>query len=118
MARNFAEVEKFNDPYTIAGVIKKICDKMPVPVVPYSAYAVLMEYMKNKEPREHVHFLKEFVKNELPELNCRLFSFLVSFLKRVSEVQEANKMTEYNLAVVFGPTFVRPKSYSMEHLKE
>lgn len=47
-----------------------------------------------------------------------MFSFIIGFLYRVSEFKDENKMTAYNLAVVFGPCFLRPEVYSMEDLVE
>ena len=47
-----------------------------------------------------------------------MFVFAISFLYKVSTLQEFNKMTTYNIAVVFSPCFLRPEKYTMEDLTE
>lgn len=44
--------------------------------------------------------------------------FMLSFLAHVSKFKDINKMTSYNMAVVFAPCFLRPKQYTMEDFKE
>lgn len=47
-----------------------------------------------------------------------MFMFITTFLARVANYQEYNKMTAYNIAVVFGPCFLRPEKYTMEDIPE
>lgn len=36
-------VEDYPDPFAIAGVIKKILDKMPIPLIPFNLYKPMLE---------------------------------------------------------------------------
>lgn len=47
LGRQFSLVESYPDGYVLSGVLKKIFDKMPVPVVPFSMYKTLMEGIKS-----------------------------------------------------------------------
>jgi hypothetical protein len=50
-------------------------------------------------------------------VNQKVFLLLVAFLKRkIIANQAQNKMNAYNLAVVFGPCFFRPKEYDLQDL--
>lgn len=43
--------------------------------------------------------------------------YTTAFMKQgIIKYQEENKMSSYNLAVVFGPCFFRPKQYSLQDL--
>lgn len=44
--------------------------------------------------------------------------FMSTFLSRVAQYNETNRMTAYNLSVVFGPCFLRPEKYTQEDLLE
>ena len=53
----------------------------------------------------------------MPKIHREVLTYMISFLKRgIILHQEHNKMSAYNLAVVFGPCFFRPKIYRLEDL--
>ena len=41
------------------------------------------------------------------------FKYLMNFLYKLSQEQEVNKMTPINIALIFGPNVLRPKSESV-----
>ena len=50
-------------------------------------------------------------------VNNKVFTLLAVFLHDYVISQEAyNKMSAYNLAVIFGPCFFRPKEYDLKDL--
>ena len=50
-------------------------------------------------------------------MNQRVLLFMIAFLKKgIIAYQEENKMSAYNLAVVFGPCFFTPRVYSLQDL--
>lgn len=102
------------DAYAIAGVIKKIFDKMPAPVIPSSFYNFAI-----KEKRGIIS-LEEFRTKleEIPKLNYKTLVMITSFLTRVAQFKEDNKMPAYNLSVVFAPSFLRPEVYTMNDYLE
>lgn len=69
------------------------------------------------DQQSRVPYLKESLK-ELPQINQRIFSLIIGFLMFVSTFKEQNKMTTYNLSVVFAPCFLRPEVYTIEALHE
>lgn len=55
--------------------------------------------------------------NEMEYSNHKTFVLLLVFLTDyVVSQQEYNKMSSYNLAVIFGPCFFRPKEYDLKDL--
>lgn len=51
------------------------------------------------------------------KINRIVLFYTTAFLKKgIIIYQENNKMSAYNLAVVFGPCFFRPKQYRLEDL--
>jgi len=44
----------------------------------------------------------------MPALHLKTLSYLISHLGKVSEAHEENSMSVSNLAIVFGPTLLRP----------
>ena len=50
-------------------------------------------------------------------INHKVFVLLAMFLiDYIIQFKDYNKMTAYNLAVVFGPCFFRPKQYDLKDL--
>ena len=45
----------------------------------------------------------------MPAINHRMFFVITGFLLHVSDYKQKNLMNTYNLAVVFGPNFIRPE---------
>lgn len=55
--------------------------------------------------------------NKMPQLNREVLIYTLAFLKRgILSYVEQNKMPAYNLSVVFGPCFFRPKVYRLDDL--
>lgn len=40
-------MEEYPDAYAVAGMIKKILDKMPVPLIPFNLYQPIIESFKS-----------------------------------------------------------------------
>lgn len=55
-----------------------------------------------------VQKLRELLKR-LPHANISTLKYIVRHLRRVSELEQDNKMSASNLGIVFGPTLMRPK---------
>jgi Rho GTPase-activating protein 1 len=103
------------DPYAIAGVIKKIFDKMPMPLIPTWFYDFAVRERRGKISVEEFRERME----QLPAVNYKTLVFITGFLTRVALFQKDSKMTSYNLAVVFAPSFLRPEVYNLnDYIKE
>lgn len=57
-----------------------------------------------------------FVVNHLPEANRRVLKMLTRHLNKVSALGKENLMNPKNMAIVFGPTLLRPKTETAETL--
>lgn len=61
-----------------------------------------------QEPRQRVHAVKDLIK-QLPKPNQDTMQVLFRHLKRVVENGEKNRMTYQSVAIVFGPTLLKPE---------
>lgn len=53
----------------------------------------------------------------MKQVHKKVLFYLIGFLKKgIVRFKEINKMSSYNLAVVFGPCLFRPQTYSVEDL--
>lgn len=102
----------------MAGIIKKVFDKMPNPLIPFDIYGKLIaKWREVKDGKKQIKMLSKCYK-KIPELNYRTFVFIVGFLSTISKYEQVNKMTTYNMAVVFAPCFFRPEKYTLDDFKE
>uniref|UniRef100_UPI00398E5316 active breakpoint cluster region-related protein-like n=1 Tax=Pristiophorus japonicus TaxID=55135 RepID=UPI00398E5316 len=97
------------DIHVVAGTLKLYLRELPEPLltdglIPSFVDAVALEQPVAKEKR------MTSLLNQLPQPNLNTFLYLMQHLKRVTEHEEVNKMTLHNLATVFGPSLLRPKS--------
>ena len=97
----------------VAGIFKKIFDKTPTNLISNAQYMeIIKEKLTNRDLK--VDFLKEvFAKSEY----LSLLSVVLTFMSYACSFQKENLMTEYNMAVVFTPCFLRPLVIDAEYLK-
>ncbi|KAF1495103.1 Rho GTPase-activating protein 12, partial [Megadyptes antipodes antipodes] len=68
----------------------------------------VIEVIIKQEPRQRVHAVKDLIK-QLPKPNQDTMQVLFRHLKRVVENGEKNRMTYQSVAIVFGPTLLKPE---------
>ena len=47
--RQYSQLDDYHDAYVLAGVVKKIFDRMPVPLIPFKMYRKLVDDMKSMQ---------------------------------------------------------------------
>jgi Rho GTPase-activating protein 1 len=70
---------------------------------------VFLAWEKDQQLRQ----VSILVMEKLPEDNYQILKYIISFLSRVMERADLNKMNAQNLAVVFGPNLVWSEVESM-----
>merc|ERR1712223_1499884 len=103
---------KWNDVNVVTSLLKSFFRKLPDPIFTTEMYNVFIEASKVEETHKRLNALRKLFR-ELPEVNYETLHHLVSHLVIVIEHCETNKMEIRNLAIVFGPTLVRPADDNM-----
>lgn len=98
---------RWNDVNVISSLMKSFFRKLPEPLVTSDLYGPLIEANKVEPEQARLNAIKRLV-DELPEAHYCTLRFLVGHLARVAAKSYANKMEARNLAIVFGPTLIRP----------
>ncbi|TPX35468.1 hypothetical protein SmJEL517_g02050 [Synchytrium microbalum] len=103
-----------NDVHVITGVIKSyLRDGIPTqsgrrePVCTYELYTSLINATRLDEWRDRMIAYQDLV-HDLPASNFATLKFLCDHLSLVAAHSAANRMPVKNLAIVFGPTLIRP----------
>ena len=92
--------------------MKKILNNLRNPIFNYKLYAEVINYQSQDE----MAFIKKVLKG-MEYVKNKVFILLVVFFNDyVIAQKDFNKMNAYNLAVVFGPCFFRPKEYDLKDL--
>ncbi|XP_077978683.1 rho GTPase-activating protein 21-like [Glandiceps talaboti] len=104
--------KRWNDINVVSSLLKLFFRKLPDPIVPSDQYAFFIEANRKDDPTTRMSFLRKLV-HELPPHHRETLQFLACHLKKVAENGNVNKMEARNLAIVFGPTLVRPAEESM-----
>ncbi|CAL8380466.1 unnamed protein product [Boreogadus saida] len=99
---------EWEDIHVITGALKLFFRELPEPLVPYGFYTDIMETVKMSDYCDKVDRLKCLVLN-IPPPSHDTLHFIFSHLQRVLEQSDANRMTTQNIAIVFGPTLMRPE---------
>ncbi|XP_060521020.1 rho GTPase-activating protein 8 isoform X2 [Cylas formicarius] len=102
----------FEDPHEAAVLLKKFLRDLKEPLLTYELYDEIVQFQSwNKD--EQLRQVSILVMEKLPEDNYKLLKYIISFLSRVMERSDLNKMNAQNLAVVFGPNLVWSELVSM-----
>ncbi|CAL1592836.1 unnamed protein product [Knipowitschia caucasica] len=124
-------------PHDISNVLKLYLRQLPEPILPFHLYNHLMGLAKeslhsdsgeescgpavgkgpelvdlgpdtNPEILNLIEKLKGLLK-QLPKANIATLRYIVRHLRRISELEDDNKMSPSNLGIVFGPSLMRPR---------
>ncbi|KAE8595861.1 hypothetical protein XENTR_v10015893 [Xenopus tropicalis] len=99
---------KWEDIHVITGALKMFFRELPEPLFTFSHFNDFVNAIK-QEPKLRVQAIKDLIK-QLPKPNHDTMQALFKHLKKVVETGEKNRMTYQSLAIVFGPTLLKPES--------
>ena len=102
MSGMIEEDELFMDVHLIASCFKRFLRRLLIPVIPYTNYFDIIHDIKSKV--------------DLPKEHQQTLTLIVSHLIEVSKMESENKMTKYNLAMVFAPSLIRGLNNKREML--
>ncbi|XP_048040881.1 rho GTPase-activating protein 1 isoform X1 [Megalobrama amblycephala] len=94
-----------------AVILKMFLRELPEPLLTYQLYNDIVNF-HNVDTESQAERIQNMLMS-LPEENYASLRFLIQFLAQVSAESEVNKMTNANLAVVFGPNLLWGQDASM-----
>lgn len=111
-AANRGETLTFDNPHEAAVLLKTTLRELKEPLLTYDLYDEVMQFQSWSRD-EQLRQVSILVMEKLPEDNYKLLKYTISFLSRVMERADLNKMTAQNLAVVFGPNLIWSENVTM-----
>ncbi|KAM7400108.1 hypothetical protein PAMA_004688 [Pampus argenteus] len=100
---------KWEDIHVTTGALKMYFRELPEPLFSYSLFNDFVNSIKNPDYKQRVQSIKELVR-QLPKPNHDTMQALFKHLRRVIDHGEENRMTTQSVAIVFGPTLLRPET--------
>ncbi|MEQ2182755.1 hypothetical protein GOODEAATRI_025478 [Goodea atripinnis] len=91
--------------HVIAGALKFFFRELPEPLFPFSSFE---KFIATIHHSQRVSYMKDLVRS-LPLPNYDTMKLLFKHLRRVIEHKESNRMSVQSIAIVFGPTLLRPQ---------
>ncbi|KAH3761497.1 Rho GTPase-activating protein [Pelomyxa schiedti] len=104
------DFETFSEPHPAANILKLYLRELPDPLLTFDLFDSFVE--ATKSGTAVAEKLTALV-TKLPHVNRFTLYCLMSYLTKVSARSSENLMTSRNLAVVFGPTILRPREETM-----
>lgn len=104
---------EFDGDYHLAAVLlKTFLRELKEPLMTFDLFDDIVTFQGlSKEDRALM--VKVVILERLPEDNYAVLKYLVQFLAKVQDRSDLNKMTSFNLAVVFGPNLVWSENRQM-----
>lgn len=99
--------DKWHDVNLVTSLLKLFFRKIPDPLITDDLYNAVIESTRVEKSERRMLKLKKLL-HELPERNFNTFRYICKHLSLVSRHEENNKMDAHNLAIMFGPTLIRP----------
>ena len=97
------------DPHVLAGLIKRYFRELPTPLFTYELYQPLITAIIENKNKEEIYDML----SSLPKDQYTLTIYLLDFLKEIV-IEDHNKMSAKNLAIVFAPNLLRSKITTYE----
>ncbi|XP_042254142.1 rho GTPase-activating protein 27 isoform X1 [Thunnus maccoyii] len=102
---------QWEDVHVITGALKLFFRELPEPLFPYSHFNGFISAIRIPDYNVKVSQVCDLVRS-LPASNHDTMELLFGHLRRVIQYGEDNRMTVQNVAIVFGPTLLRPEMES------
>ncbi|KAK3513789.1 hypothetical protein QTP70_028890 [Hemibagrus guttatus] len=99
---------KWEDIHVATGALKMFFRELPEPLFTYAYFSDFFSAIKITDYKQKVQAIKDLVK-QLPQPNHDTMQELFKHLRKVIEHGEQNRMTTPSVAIVFGPTLLRPE---------
>ncbi|XP_007552137.1 rho GTPase-activating protein 12-like isoform X2 [Poecilia formosa] len=103
---------KWEDIHVTTGALKMFFRELPEPLFTYALFHDFVSAIKISDYRQRVQAIKELVK-QLPRSNHDTMQALFKHLRKVIDHGEENRMTTQSVAIVFGPTLLRPETETL-----
>ncbi|XP_033619039.1 rho GTPase-activating protein 27 [Fukomys damarensis] len=100
---------RWSDVHVITGALKLFLRELPEPLFPFSHFSQFLAAIKLQDPARRSRCVRDLVRS-LPTPNHDTLQLLFQHLRRVVEHGEQNRMSVQNVAIVFGPTLLRPET--------
>ncbi|XP_068161652.1 rho GTPase-activating protein 27 isoform X2 [Antennarius striatus] len=102
---------QWEDVHVITGALKLFFRELPEPLFPYSHFNKFITAIRMADYNVRLSCIYDLVKS-LPPSNHDTMKLLFGHLRRVIQYGDDNRMTVGNVAIVFGPTLLRPEMES------
>ncbi|KAF8947445.1 rho GTPase-activating protein [Haplosporangium gracile] len=99
--------DEWKDINVVAGALKQFLRELPEAVMTSTLYDALIAASALEDYDERLLTMKDLIRT-LPPPNYILLKRVIEHLERVTDYEEINHMYATNLAIVFGPTLLRP----------
>ncbi|XP_056609243.1 rho GTPase-activating protein 27 isoform X2 [Triplophysa dalaica] len=97
--------------HVITGALKLFLRELPEPLFPYSFFDKFIAAIQMSDNSQKVSYIRDLVRN-LPLPNHHTMKVLFTHLRKVIDHGEFNRMSTQSIAIVFGPTLLRPQEES------
>ncbi|XP_029428336.1 rho GTPase-activating protein 27 isoform X2 [Rhinatrema bivittatum] len=102
---------RWDDVHVITGALKLFFRELPEPLFPYSHFDRFIAAIKIPDANNQIVYIRELVQS-LPPANYNTMRLLFRHLCEVIEHKNENRMTSQSIAIVFGPTLLKPETES------
>ncbi|XP_069785661.1 rho GTPase-activating protein 44 isoform X2 [Narcine bancroftii] len=100
------DVQEYSvDPHAVAGALKSYLRELPEPLMTFELYEEWIQASNIQDQDKRLQALWNACE-KLPKANYNNFRYLIKFLAKLTEYQDANKMTPGNMAIVLGPNLL------------
>lgn len=100
---------RWDDVHVVTGALKLFLRELPEPLFPFSHFSHFLTAIKLQDPARRSRCVRDLVCS-LPTPNHDTLRLLFQHLRRVVEHGEQNRMSVQSVAIVFGPTLLRPET--------
>ncbi|KAJ3664410.1 hypothetical protein Zmor_008584 [Zophobas morio] len=109
---NQGELLTFASAHEAAVLLKTFLRELKEPLLTHELYDEIMQF-HTWDKDQRLRQVSILVMEKLPVDNYQILKYIISFLSRVMERADLNKMNAQNLAVVFGPNLVWSENETM-----
>ncbi|XP_073711974.1 rho GTPase-activating protein 12a isoform X2 [Misgurnus anguillicaudatus] len=100
---------KWEDIHVTTGALKMFFRELPEPLFTYTYFNDFLSAIKMADYKQKVKSVKDVMK-QLPLPNYDTIQALFKHLRKVIQHGDENRMTYQSVAIVFGPTLLRPET--------